>query len=121
MCPLDSGNRDRSVGERLETLHRRTAAINRVVILLDDLVELFAACQRRSDRRLAALPWPLKQSSSFRFMSLRGGRAPVRCFGGCPHQASIHEQGLTSVDSLELWNILPRFLDIPQLMLVLRA
>jgi hypothetical protein len=34
MCQLDSGNRDRSVGERLESLHRRTAALNRAVILL---------------------------------------------------------------------------------------
>lgn len=35
----------------------------------------------------------------------------VRCFGGYPHQSISDEQGLTSVDSIELWNILPRFLE----------
>lgn len=43
MCQLDSGNRDRSVAERLESLHRRTAALDGAVILLNDIVEVLAA------------------------------------------------------------------------------
>lgn len=39
MRQLDSGNRDSSVCERLETLHPRTAALDRAVILLNDIVE----------------------------------------------------------------------------------
>jgi hypothetical protein len=42
VCQLDSGNRDSSVGERLDSLHRRTAALNRAVILLNDIVEVLA-------------------------------------------------------------------------------
>ncbi len=42
MCQLDSGNRDRSVGERLESVHRRSAALDRAVILLNDIVEVLA-------------------------------------------------------------------------------
>jgi hypothetical protein len=43
MCQLDSGNRNRSVGERLESLHRRAAALDRAVILLNDIIEVLAA------------------------------------------------------------------------------
>jgi hypothetical protein len=43
MCQLDSGNRNRSVGERLESLHRRAAALDRAVILLKDIIEVLAA------------------------------------------------------------------------------
>jgi hypothetical protein len=42
MCQLDSGNRNRSVGERLESLHRRAAALDRAVILLNDIIEVLA-------------------------------------------------------------------------------
>jgi hypothetical protein len=43
VCQLNSGKRDRSVVERLESLHRRTAALDRAVILLNDTVEVLAA------------------------------------------------------------------------------
>jgi hypothetical protein len=42
LCEVDSGNLDRSLGERLESFHRRTAALDRAVILLNDVVELLA-------------------------------------------------------------------------------
>jgi len=42
VCQLDSGDRDSRVGERLGSLHRRTAALDRTVILLNDIVEVLA-------------------------------------------------------------------------------
>jgi hypothetical protein len=38
MCYSDSGHRDHSIGERLEFLHRGTAALDHAMILLNDVI-----------------------------------------------------------------------------------
>jgi hypothetical protein len=75
MCQLDSGNRDRSVVERLESLHRRTAVLDRAVILLNDIVEVLAA------------PYLRRQDSwvMLRRISLRSENSPAF------HPASVHK------------------------------
>src|SRR5450755_1438625 len=42
MCQLNSGNGDGRIRERLEPSHRRTASLDRPMILLDDVVQIFA-------------------------------------------------------------------------------
>jgi hypothetical protein len=42
MGQLDAGDRDGCVRERLEPSHRRTASLDRPMILLDDVVQIFA-------------------------------------------------------------------------------
>src|SRR5450755_3647248 len=42
MGQLDAGSRDGGVRERLEPSHRRTASLDRPMILLDDVVQIFA-------------------------------------------------------------------------------
>src|ERR1019366_2125308 len=42
MGQLDAGDRDGRVRERLEPSHRRTASLARPMILLDDVVQIFA-------------------------------------------------------------------------------
>jgi hypothetical protein len=43
MCQLDASNRHCGVVERFESLHGGTAAFDRAVILLNDIVEALAA------------------------------------------------------------------------------
>src|ERR1035438_1205858 len=42
MCQLNSGNGDGRIRERLEPSHRRTASLDRPMILLDDVVQILA-------------------------------------------------------------------------------
>src|ERR1019366_8670404 len=43
MCQLNSGNGDGRIRERFEPSHRRTAPLDRPMILLDDVVQILAA------------------------------------------------------------------------------
>jgi Domain of unknown function (DUF3387) len=108
MSQLDSGDRDGRVGEGLEPSHRRTAALDGSVILLDDVVEVLASPdldvaptrvlatqqpQRAPARHVAIERHFARQARSIRRQSL----AKERLCGGDPTVAAEQE-----VDGLAL-------------------